>query len=142
MPLKTGKQRRLSWLSHADVVFLHPPSLYDFRSRTLLLGPISDVIPSTPIFEMYPIGFVSLCDHLEQAGFSTRIINLAGKMLASSRYDPEREISRLRPKAFAVDLHWLPHVQGSLAIGELIKKHHPDIPVSYTHLTLPTILLV
>ena len=131
MPLKTGKQRRLSWLSHADVVFLHPPSLYDFRSRAILFGPISDVIPSTPIFEMYPIGFVSLCDHLEQAGFSTRIINLAGKMLASSRYDPEREIIKLRPKAFAVDLHWLPHVQGSLAIGELIKKHHPDIPVIY-----------
>ena len=113
------------------MVFLHPPSLFDFRSRAILLGPISDVIPSTPIFEMFPIGFLSLCGHLEQAGFSTRIINLASKMLASSRYDPEREIRSLRPKAFAVDLHWLPHVQGSLAIGKLIKKHHPDIPVIY-----------
>ena len=131
MPEKTAKQRRLPWRLDADVVFLHPPSLLDFRSRAILLGPISDVIPSTPIFEMYPIGFLSLSDHLEQAGFSTRIINLAAKMLASSRYDPERTISKLRPKAFAVDLHWLPHVQGSLAIGELIKKYHPDIPVIY-----------
>ena len=131
IPVETTKQHRISWPFSADVVFLHPPSLYDFRNRAVLLGPISDVIPSTPIFEMYPIGFLSLCDHLEQAGFSTRIINLAGKMLASSRYDPEREISKLKPKAFAVDLHWLPHVQGSLAIGKLIKKHHPDIPIIY-----------
>ncbi|MDH5355198.1 MAG: TIGR04190 family B12-binding domain/radical SAM domain protein [Gammaproteobacteria bacterium] len=128
---KTTILDRLPWRSDADVVFLHPPSLLDFRSRAILLGPISDVIPSSPIFEMYPIGFLSLSDHLERAGFSTRIINLAAKMLASSRYDPERTISKLRPKAFAVDLHWLPHVQGSLAIGELIKKHHPDIPVIY-----------
>ncbi len=131
MPVKRPYQRRLPRLFDADVVFLHPPSLFDFRSRAILLGPISDVIPSTPIFEMYPIGFLSLSDHLERAGFSTRIINLAAKMLASSRYDPERAIRKLRPKAFAVDLHWLPHVQGSLAIGELIKKHHPDIPVIY-----------
>jgi B12-binding domain/radical SAM domain protein len=130
-PVKKTKPGRLSWLFSADVVFLHPPGLYDFRNRAVLFGPISDVIPSTPIFEMYPIGFLSLCDHLEKAGFSTRIINLAGKMLASSGYDPEREISKLRPKAFAVDLHWLPHVQGSLAVGELIKKHHPHIPVIY-----------
>jgi B12-binding domain/radical SAM domain protein len=131
MPVKRPNQRRLPRLFDADVVFLHPPSLFDFRSRAILLGPISDVIPSTPIFEMYPIGFLSLSDHLERAGFSTRIINLAAKMLASSRYDPERTIRKLRPKAFAVDLHWLPHVQGSLAIGELIKKYHPDIPVIY-----------
>ena len=130
-PLKTGKPSRLSWLRSADVVFLHPPALFDFRNRAVLFGPISDVIPSTPIFEMYPIGFLSLCDHLERAGFSTRIINLASKMLASSNYDPESEIKKLKPKAFAIDLHWLPHVQGSLAIGELIKKHHPDIPVIY-----------
>jgi B12-binding domain/radical SAM domain protein len=115
----------------ADVVFLHPPSLYDFRKRAVLHGPISDVIPSGPIFEMYPIGFLSLCGHLEKAGFSTRIINIANKMLNSLDYDPEEEIRRLKPKAFGVDLHWLPHVQGSLAIGEIIKKHHPEVPVIY-----------
>jgi B12-binding domain/radical SAM domain protein len=131
MPVKRPNHRLFPGLFDADVVFLHPPSLFDFRSRAILLGPISDVIPSTPIFEMYPIGFLSLSDHLERPGFSTRIINLAAKMLASPRYDPERTIRKLRPKAFAVDLHWLPHVQGSLSIGELIKKHHPDIPVIY-----------
>ena len=121
----------LNRLLGADVVFLHPPSLYDFRKRAVIHGPISDVIPSSPIFEMYPIGLLSLCGHLERAGFSTRIINIANKMLNSRHYDPEREIQRLKAKAFAVDLHWLPHVQGSLKLGELIKKHHPEVPVIY-----------
>jgi len=115
----------------ADVVFIHPPSLYDFRKKAVLHGPISDVVPSGPIFEMYPIGFLSLCGHLEAAGFSTRIINIANKMLSDLDYDPEEEIRRLKPKAFGIDLHWLPHVQGSLAIGEIIKRHHPDVPVIY-----------
>jgi len=115
----------------ADVVFIHPPSLYDFRKKAVLHGPISDVVPSGPIFEMYPIGFLSLCGHLEAAGFSTRIINIANKMLNSMEYDPEEEIRRLKPKAFGIDLHWLPHVQGSLAIGEIIKRHHPGVPIIY-----------
>ncbi len=118
-------------MATTDIVFLHPPSLLDFRERGMLLGPISDVIPSTPIFEMYPVGFVSLCHQLEKAGFSTRIINVANKMLRSPRYDPAREIRRLKAKAFAVDLHWLPHVQGSLALGKLIKQLHPQRPLIY-----------
>ncbi|MBI3596449.1 MAG: hypothetical protein HY203_04770 [Nitrospirae bacterium] len=30
---------------NADVVFIHPPSLYDFRKKAVLHGPISDVVP-------------------------------------------------------------------------------------------------
>ncbi len=33
-----------------DIVFLHAPSVYDFRKRATLWGPISDLVPSTPIF--------------------------------------------------------------------------------------------
>ncbi len=46
-------------MSQPDLILLHPPSIYDFRRKTMLYGPISDVIPSSPIFEMYPIGFTS-----------------------------------------------------------------------------------
>jgi hypothetical protein len=37
-----------------DLVLLHAPSVYDFRKNSLLAGPISDVVPSSPVFEMYP----------------------------------------------------------------------------------------
>jgi len=43
-----------------DVVFIHPPSVFDFRDRTIFYGPISDVIPSSPVFEMYPVGFLTM----------------------------------------------------------------------------------
>ncbi|MCJ7561684.1 MAG: hypothetical protein MUO84_01565 [Thermoplasmata archaeon] len=52
-------------MSRPDLVLLHPPSVMDFRKKTMLLGPVSDLIPSTPVFEMYPIGFTTMASHLE-----------------------------------------------------------------------------
>ena len=114
-----------------DLVLLHPPSLYDFRKVSVLHGPISDVIPSTPIFEMYPIGFASLSEYLERFGLKVRIINLAYKMLKNKAYDPEEEIRRIKTRAFGIDLHWMPHIQGAIAVSELVKKHHPETPVIF-----------
>jgi hypothetical protein len=62
-------------LLHSDLILLHAPSVYDFRKKSILYGPISDVIPSTPVFEMYPIGFSSLLEYLYQRGMKVRIIN-------------------------------------------------------------------
>jgi B12-binding domain/radical SAM domain protein len=116
-------------MSPPDLVLLHPPSVMDFRKRTMLLGPVSDLIPSTPVFEMYPIGFTTISSHLESCGYSVRIANLATRMLASDRFDPERFVKALDAKAFGIDLHWMPHVQGSLELARIVKRHHPDAPV-------------
>jgi len=94
-------------------------------------GPISDVIPSTPVFDMFPLGFVSMSHYLTKRGFNVRIINIAHKMLSDPRYDAEKEISRLRASAFGIDLHWLPHAQGSLELARIVKKHHPRTPVIF-----------
>ena len=48
----------------ADLVFLHAPSVYDFRKHSILYGPVSDLVPSTPVFEMYPIGFTTMAEYL------------------------------------------------------------------------------
>ncbi len=112
-----------------DLVLLHAPSIYDFRERPTLYGPISDVVPSTPVFEMYPIGFVSMVGYLERNGYHARIINLAVKMLRDPEFDVERLISRLDTGIFGLDLHWLPHAAGSLDVAALIKEHHPETPV-------------
>ncbi len=112
-----------------DLILLHPPTLYDFRKRIGIHGPISDVVPSTPVFEMYPIGFASLSEYLERHGLKVRIINLALKMLKDERFDVEKFLRRLHPVAFGLDLHWMAHVQGALAIAEIIKKFHPQTPV-------------
>ncbi len=112
-----------------DLVLLHPPTLYDFRKLPGIHGPISDVVPSTPIFEMYPIGFASLSEYLERYGLKVRIINVALKMLKSDRFDAERLVRGLHPLAFGMDLHWMAHVQGALALAEMIKRFHPRTPV-------------
>jgi len=112
-----------------DLILLHPPTLYDFRKRPGIHGPISDVVPSTPIFEMYPIGFTSLSEYLERHGLKVRIINVAMKMLKDEQFNVERLIRKNNPVAFGIDLHWMAHVQGALALAEIIKRFHPNIPV-------------
>jgi len=115
----------------ADLVLLHPPSVYDFRKKASLYGPISDVVPSTPIFEMYPLGFMTIADYLKRSGYSVRIINVALRMLKSRRFDVKRLIKSLNPLAFGIDLHWLPHAQGSLELAKIVKKYHPQTPVIF-----------
>ena len=51
------------------LILLHAPSVYDFRQKTILYGPVSDLIPPSPVFEMYPIGFTSIAEYLERAGY-------------------------------------------------------------------------
>ncbi len=116
-------------MPRTDLILLHPPSVYDFRQEAILYGPVSDLIPSGPIFEMYPIGFSTLAEYLERHGFEVRIVNLAVRMLQDPTFDVPAFLRRLRPAAFGIDLHWLPHAHGSLAIAELLKELHPQIPV-------------
>jgi len=112
-----------------DMIFLHAPSVYDFRERATLWGPISDLIPSTPVFDMYPIGFATLLAHLQNQGYRVRIVNLAARMVRSPRFDPDRMIAQLEARVFGIDLHWLPHAHGALAVAERVKRYHPDAAV-------------
>ncbi|MCL2607731.1 MAG: TIGR04190 family B12-binding domain/radical SAM domain protein [Methanomassiliicoccaceae archaeon] len=109
-----------------DIIFLHAPSVYDFRKKPIFYGPISDVVPSSPVFEMYPIGFMTMSAHLEEAGYRTRIVNLAVQMLQSKKFDAEKLIRKLDAKVFAIDLHWMPHAHGALEVAKIVKEHHPD----------------
>jgi len=114
-----------------DVILIHPPSVYDFRERPTFYGPLSDVIPSSPVFEMYPVGFLTLAAYLRRHGYRVRIINLALLMMRSRRFRPEKLLAKLRPKLFGIDLHWLPHAQGSIEVARLLKQLHPDIPIVF-----------
>jgi B12-binding domain/radical SAM domain protein len=80
---------------------------------------------------MYPIGLTTIAEYLERHGLRVRIVNLAVRMLTSERFDPERLIQKLRPVAFGIDLHWMPHAHGALEVARLCKKHHPDIPIMF-----------
>ncbi len=114
-----------------DAVFLHAPSVYDFRRKPIFYGPVSDVIPSSPVFEMYPVGFMTISAHLMRAGFRTRICNIANLMLSDAKFDAERKIRQLEADVYFIDLHWLPHAHGALELAKIVKKYHPDSKVEF-----------
>jgi B12-binding domain/radical SAM domain protein len=118
-------------MPEADIVLVHPPSVFDFRSRATAFGPVSDVVPSTSVFEMYPLGFLTMASFLSRHGLKARIANLALRMLRSGRFDPVRFLSRVRARAFGIDLHWLVHAQGALEVARLLKRLHPRVPIIF-----------
>ena len=114
-----------------DLTFLHAPSVYDFRRESILYGPVSDLVPSTPVFEMYPIGFTTMAEYLERHDMQTRIVNLAVRMLDDINFDVEDYIQKLDSLVYGIDLHWLPHAHGSIEIAKIVKRFHPKSPVLF-----------
>ncbi|MBW6512391.1 MAG: TIGR04190 family B12-binding domain/radical SAM domain protein [Desulfuromonadaceae bacterium] len=118
-------------MAQIDLLLLHPPSVYDFRQKSIMYGPISDLIPSSPVFEMYPLGFLTMTSYLEARGFKVRIVNLALRMMNDLDFDVRTFLSRLKPHAIGIDLHWLPHAHGSIEIAKLARECHPDVPIIF-----------
>ncbi|MFB6285509.1 MAG: TIGR04190 family B12-binding domain/radical SAM domain protein [Candidatus Bipolaricaulia bacterium] len=132
-------------MNDIDLLLLHPPSVYDFRDKSILYGPISDLIPSSTVFEMYPLGFLTMSSYLQDRDWRVRIVNLALRMLNDRRFDVPTFLAKRCPEAVGIDLHWLPHAHGALEIARLVKSIHPDVPVimgglsaSYFHRELIT----
>ncbi len=112
-----------------DLLLLHAPSVYDFRERAILYGPVSDMVPSSTVFEMYPLGFLTIASYLHHRGMTVRIVNLALRMMNSRRFDVPRFLARQKPKAVGIDLHWLPHAHGALEVARIVKELHPGVPI-------------
>lgn len=96
-----------------------------------MYGPVSDLIPSSPVFEMYPLGFLTMTNYLEERGLKVRIVNLALRMMNDRRFDVPAFLTTLKPKAVGIDLHWLPHAHGSIEVAKLVKQIHPKVPVIF-----------
>jgi len=112
-----------------DLLLLHPPSVYDFREKSILYGPVSDMVPSSVVFEIYPIGFLTIAGYLKQRGMQVRIVNLGLRMLTDPKFDVRKFLAGVRPKAIGIDLHWMPHCHGAIEVARLAKEIHPGVPV-------------
>jgi B12-binding domain/radical SAM domain protein len=109
-----------------DLILLHAPSVYDFRKKTILYGPVSDLIPPSYVFEMYPIGLTSIAEYLGRAGYQVRIVNLAVRMLRDRKFNAEAFIKHLKAPVFGIDLHWMLHCHGSIEVAKIVKQWHPE----------------
>ncbi len=96
-----------------------------------MYGPVSDLIPSSPVFEMYPLGFLTMTSYLEERGLEVRIVNLALRMMNDRDFDVPAFLAKLNPKAFGIDLHWLPHAHGSIEVAKLLREIHPHTPIIF-----------
>jgi len=112
-----------------DLLLLHPPSVYDFREKSIFYGPVSDLIPSSTVFEMYPLGFVTIASYLQERGMRVRIVNLALRMMNDRSFSVPQFLASQRSRAVGIDLHWLPHAHGALEVARIVKELHPDTPV-------------
>ncbi|MEZ0249065.1 MAG: TIGR04190 family B12-binding domain/radical SAM domain protein [Thermoproteus sp.] len=113
-----------------DIALIHAPSVYDFRKMGYpTAAPISDVIPSRPVFDMYPAGFSSLATYLEERGVKVGLFNIAALMLLDEKFDAAQFLKSIRAEVYAVDLHWLVHAHGALEVARLIKEIHEAVVV-------------
>ncbi len=117
------------------LILLHPPSLFEAKELGLRHSLAAATVATSPLFEYYPLGFLTLLDYLGQRGFEVRIINMAVKEAKSRSFNPRALLRKLHPMVFGIDLNWLVHADGALELARMCKEEHPDIPVLLGGLT-------
>lgn len=118
----------------SDILLLHAPAVFDFRERRDIYFPYlstSGDVPITPLYEYFPVGFKSLQRILSNEGFSVKLLNLASLLLKYPKIDVRVLFEAIDVRVLGIDLHWMIHVQGSLAVAELFKQVHPHTPVIF-----------
>jgi len=114
----------------ADLLLLHAPAVFEFRNRRDIYFPFlgtSGDVPITPLYEYFPVGFKSLQRYLRERGHSVEIVNLSSVFIRYPQLDLDDLLDALDVRVVGIDLHWMVHVQGSLAVAERIKQGRPDI---------------
>jgi clorobiocin biosynthesis protein CloN6 len=117
-----------------DLLLVHAPAFFDFRERDDIYFPYlstSGDVPITPLYEYFPVGFKTLQRHLQDRGFSVAILNLSTVLMKYPAVDVRALLSSIDARLIGIDLHWMVHVQGSLATAQLIKDLHPGTPIVF-----------
>ncbi len=114
----------------SDLLLLHAPAVFEFRRRRDIYFPFlgtSGDVPITPLYEYFPMGFKTLQRYLTERQHSVRLLNLSSLFLRYPWLLLEEVVGALETRFIGIDLHWMVHVQGSLAVAEKIKALRPDI---------------
>ena len=130
----------MSWSAPAlpvlesDLLLLHAPAVYEFRQRRDIYFPFlgtSGDVPITPLYEYFPMGFKTLHRYLTERDHSVRLLNLSSLFLRYPSLSLEKVMDSIATRFLGIDLHWMVHVQGSLAVAESIKAMRPDIKIVF-----------
>ncbi|NUM46416.1 MAG: cobalamin B12-binding domain-containing protein [Anaerolineales bacterium] len=113
----------------ADLFLVHAPSVFDFRERDDVFFAYlsdSDSVNITSVFEMFPIGLLSIKQRLLEDHITAEIVNLASLMLMHPTLDVDALLRRMDAPVFGIDLHWMAHCHGAIEVAKRIKSIHPD----------------
>ncbi len=105
-----------------DLLLLHPPATFRNPKELRLHSMIAASVPSTAVFEMYPLGFLSIGEYLERHGYHVSICNLALLNSVMPRLRPEFILRRMSARMVGIDLHWAVHTDGVLELARIIKS--------------------
>src|SRR5687767_9875072 len=118
----------------ADLLLIHAPAYFDFRGRGDIYFPYlstSGDVPITPLYEYFPVGFKTLQRFLNDRGYDVKIMNLSSVLLAFPKLALDEILGALETPLIGIDLHWMVHVQGSLAVAKHIRAVRPDIRIVF-----------
>jgi clorobiocin/coumermycin A biosynthesis protein CloN6/CouN6 len=118
----------------ADLLLMHAPAVFEFRDRRDIYFPFlgtSGDVPITPLYEYFPVGFKTLQRFLGERGHDIKLLNLSSLLLRYPKLPLEAVVAALDVPIVGIDLHWMIHVQGSLAVAERIKALRPDIQIVF-----------
>ena len=118
----------------ADLLLLHAPAFFDFRERRDIYFPFlgtSGDVPITPLYEYFPVGFKSLQRFLAERDHDVKILNLSTLLLRYPKIGLDEVVAALDVRLLGIDLHWMVHVQGSLAVAKRTRQLRPDLPILF-----------
>lgn len=105
----------------ADLFLVHAPSVFDFRERDDVFFAYlsdSDSVNITSVFEMFPIGLLSIKQRLLEDHITAEIVNLASLMLMHPTLDVDALLRRMDAPVFGIDLHWMAHCHGAIEVAK------------------------
>jgi clorobiocin biosynthesis protein CloN6 len=118
----------------ADLLLIHAPAFFDFRNRRDIYFPFlgtSGDVPITPLYEYFPVGFKTLQRFLTDREYHVRLLNLSTLLLRYPALNFDSIVQAFDVKLIGIDLHWMVHVQGSLAVAERIKEIDAEVPIVF-----------
>ena len=107
-----------------DILLLHPPSVLDHQTPSRFTGPLVSNVAVSSLFEMPPIGLLSIAEYIERNGYNTKVLNVAQSILRGNSI--LNQLKSLDALIYGIDLHWCVHTHGAIELASIIKLEHPD----------------
>lgn len=121
-------------MSSYDVILIHPPAIYDFRTKPIFHGPLGGSVEQIQ-FNKVPIGMLSIAEYLDRHGYRVIVDNLGDRMIHTPGFNPEEHLRQIDAPVIGIGLNFQQHAQGAIEVARRCKELHPASTVVMGGLT-------